>query len=160
MSMIQVPARLPKWNGLYYGRRSGMGDLLDPNSPVDILPGGAEIGVDPSAGITTPGFVLPTLSTPVTTPVPTIAQPASSSNLWSQLLTGGLDIAKMATAQNTPAGQALVYNSKGQLVSASTEPAGVPLGTTAASATVAGMSPTTLVLIAAAALAFFAMSRR
>ena len=157
---ISVPARLPRWNGLMYSRPA-LGDLLDPNSSVDILPVGSEWGVDPSVSGTLQWFS-PTTAAPVTTTPSTsgVNNSGLTSSVLNQLVQGGLQIGKMLTAQQTPAGQQLVYDSQGQLVSASTQPAGVPLNTTAASATIAGLNVNMLLLLGGAALVVMMLAKR
>lgn len=153
---ITVPARLPRWNGIVYPPRLAGGMGQDDGSYIT----GSDVSIPTDTGSwldTLPSLVDVPTNTIAPSPTPTTG--VNNSNLTAStlnsLLTGGLKIAQITAAQQTPAGTQLLYNSQGQLVSASTQPPGVPLNTSALSTT--GISSSSLMLIALAGLAVLAM---
>jgi len=154
---ITVPARLPRWNGIVYPARHAGGMGQDPTDGSYIT--GADVTVPTDTGSwldTLPSLVaVPTNIGPAPAPSTGVNNSNLTANTLNSLLTGGLKIAQITAAQQTPAGTQLLYNSQGQLVSASTQPSGVPLNTSAISTT--GISSSSLMLIAMAGLAVLAL---
>jgi hypothetical protein len=165
--LLPVNSSLPKGNGIVYRPAlRGLGqDTYD-------LPAGMSPTLDTSL-VTPPSYTTPDLSSfysqTLNTPISSGSSGSSASSgvnnsnltasTLNSLLTGGLKIAQLTAAQQTPAGTALVYNAAGQLVSASTEPAGVALGTSAVTTSIAGI-PTSMWIIILAVGAFMLMQSR
>jgi hypothetical protein len=179
---IRVPARLPRWNGINYraGLR-GMGDdtsdwntlsseiggdstvsiMPVPDTPVVSAPVYTGTGIDTSLYNLTGGTSISTPSTAISGGSATGTNNTGlNSSVLNALVKGGLNIATIAQAQQTPAGTQLTYNSAGQLVSTSTEPAGVALGTTSTTATIGGLSVNMLMVLGIAAVALMAMQAK
>jgi len=165
--LLPVNSSLPKGNGIMYRPAlRGLGQDVYTDLPTGMTP-----TLDTSV-VTPPSYTSPDLSSfysqNLNVPVSSGSGSSASSGVnnsnltastLNSLLTGGLKIAQLTAAQQTPAGTALVYNSAGQLVSASTEPAGVALGTSAVTTSIAGI-PTSMWIIILAVGAFMLMQSR
>lgn len=131
-------------------------------TPIDFgtTPGGSTGGY--TVPVSADNSILP-VSVPTVSPIdfsttPGTAAPASSStgvtsSVISNLVNAGTQIGKTLAAEAAPAGSQLLYNSQGQLISATS------LGTTLSSLT-SGSNIDIFILIGLAALAFMALEKQ